>query len=32
MGWDAINNVEINGNIIGSGTALTNLSYNSITN
>ena len=32
MGWGAISNVEINGNIIGSGTAPTNLNYNSITN
>ena len=32
MGWGAISSVAINGNIIGSGTALTNLNYNAITN
>ncbi len=32
MGWGAISNVVINGNIIGSGTAFTNLNYNSVLN
>ena len=32
MGYGAISSVAINGNIIGTGTALTNLNYNAITN
>ena len=32
MEWGAISSVVINGNIIGNGTALTNLNYNAITN
>ena len=32
MGFGTISSVNINGYIVGSGTALTNLNYNSITN
>ena len=32
MGWGAISKVIICGNIVGNGTALTNLNYNTISN